>query len=156
MAELKTQPTKDSVNAFLGKVADEKRRTDCRTVLKLMSEITGAKPEMWGASIIGFGRYRYKYESGREGEWLVTGFSPRKGALTLYLMGGFDAHPDLMKRLGKYKTAKSCLYIRNLDDVNLDVLRKLIEQSIKRMADKRVDQSTSAKKISRKKAAPQR
>src|SRR4030095_6063790 len=114
MAELKTKPTKDSVSAFINQIADSERRKDCKVVLDLMSEITKAKPEMWGSSIVGFGRSRYQYASGREGEWMVTGFSPRKGDLTLYIMPGVDSFPDLMERLGKYKTGKSCLYIKKL------------------------------------------
>lgn len=139
MAELKTKPTTDSVTDFLGRVANEKRRDDCQVVLKLMSEVTQAEPEMWGSSIVGFGRYRYKYQSGREAEWMMTGFSPRKSDLTLYIMPGFERFPDLMERLGKYKTGKSCLYIKKLDDVDLNVLRALVEQSVARMADKRID-----------------
>jgi hypothetical protein len=153
MAELKTKPTKESVNEFISKIADEKRRNDCRVVLKLMSEATGAKAEMWGSSIIGFGRYRYKYESGREGEWMVTGFSPRKSDLTLYIMPGFEGSTNLLKRLGKHKTGKSCLYLKSLDGLDLDVLRELVELSVKRMADKRIDQPASTKKAARKKAA---
>ncbi len=139
MAELKTKPTKDSVQGFLKEIPNEQRRKDCQVVLKLMEEVTGAKAEMWGPSIVGFGRYRYKYESGREGEWMVTGFSPRKGDLTLYIMHGFDEVPDLMKRLGKHKTGKSCLYIKKLDDVDLKVLKQLVKNSVKQMAEKRVD-----------------
>lgn len=93
---------------------------------------------MWGSSIVGFGRYHYKYESGREGEWMITGFSPRKGDLTLYIMGGFETFSDLMQGLGKYKTGKSCLYIKKLADVDADVLRKLITNSVKQMAPKRI------------------
>ena len=150
MAELKTKPTKQSVNEFISNIVDEKRRKDCRVVLKLMAEATGAKPEMWGPSIVGFGRYRYKYESGREGDWMVTGFSPRKSDLTLYIMPGFDRYADLMKRLGKHKTGKSCLYLKSLDGIDLAVLRKLVEHSVKRMADKRIDQPNSANKAARK------
>jgi hypothetical protein len=104
-----------------------------------MVEVTKAEPEMWGNSIVGFGRYRYKYESGREGEGMITGFSPRKSDLTLYIMPGFEPFPDLMGRLGKYKTGKSCLYIKKLDDVDLNVLRELVDKSITMMADKRID-----------------
>ena len=113
MAELKTKPTKDSVKKFLSQIQDEKRRKDCEIIVKMMSDVTGAKPVMWGSSIVGFGRYRYKYESGREGEWMITGFSPRKNDLTLYLIGCAYAFPKLIERLGKYKTGKSCLYIKN-------------------------------------------
>ena len=139
MAELKTKPTQESVDDFLNKIADERRRNDCRVVLDLMAEATGAEPQMWGASIVGFGRYRYKYESGREGEWMVTGFSPRKSDLTLYIIPGFERFPDLMKRLGKHKTGKSCLYIKRLDDIDLDVLRELVAKSVEKMAGQRID-----------------
>ncbi len=139
MAELKTKPTKDNVQGFLKKIPDERRRKDCQVVLELMEELTGAKAEMWGPSIVGFGRYHYKGKSGREGEWMVTGFSPRKADLTLYIMHGFDDVPDLMKRLGKHKTGKSCLYIKKLEDVDLKVLRQLVAKSVKEMAAKRVD-----------------
>ena len=138
MAELKTKATNESVADFLNKVSDADRRDDCFAVLEIMKEVTGEGPKMWGPSIVGFGRYRYKYESGREGEWMITGFSPRKGDLTLYIMGGFDAFPDLMKRLGKFKTGKSCLYIKKLEDVDLDVLRQLVKQSVKKMAKMRI------------------
>jgi hypothetical protein len=138
MAELKTKPTADSVAAFLDKVSDKARRDDCFTVLEMMKDVTKEEPRMWGSSIVGFGRYRYKYESGREGEWMITGFSPRKGDLTLYITTGFDLFPDLMKRLGKHKTAKSCLYIKTLDDVDRGVLKQLIERSVKKMARQRI------------------
>jgi hypothetical protein len=139
MATLKTQPTKESVNEFLDKIADEQRRKDCQVVLKLMSDVTGAKAEMWGPSIVGFGRYRYKYESGREGEWMITGFSPRKGDLTLYLTPGCEQFFELMKNLGQHKTGKSCLYIKKLADVDLKLLRQLVEKVVAKTAAKRVD-----------------
>lgn len=139
MAEAKTKPTKESVKEFLGKIADEDRRQDCQVIVKLMSKVTGAKPEMWGPSIIGCGRYLYKYESGREGEWMMTGFSPRKNDLTLYIMGGTDAFPDVIKRLGKHKTRGSCLYIKKLADVDLGVLQELMQQSVEKLAEKRTD-----------------
>lgn len=131
MAELKTQKNKASVTAFLNSVEDEKRRKDSKAVLKMMKEITGEKPAMWGDSIVGFGNYHYKYESGREGDWFKTGFAPRKNALTLYIMTGFSRYAELMSKLGKYKTGKSCLYIKKLEDVDQDVLRELIEESTK-------------------------
>ncbi|HEY7786482.1 MAG TPA: DUF1801 domain-containing protein [Pyrinomonadaceae bacterium] len=137
MAELKTQPTKSSVTDFINTVSDEERRKDCKAVIKIMKEVTGAKPEMWGASIVGFGRHRYKYASGREGDWPVAAFSPRKNDLTLYFMPGFQDYEDLMSRLGKYKTGKSCLYLKRLADVDANVLRKLIEKSVDALADKR-------------------
>jgi hypothetical protein len=138
MAELKTKPTTESVTTFLNKVADNTRREDCFAVLEMMRDVTKEEPTMWGSSIVGFGRYRYKYESGREGEWPITGFSPRKGDLTLYIVPGFEKFaPDLMKRLGKYKTGKSCLYIRKLADVDRKVLKQLIEKSVKKMSAQR-------------------
>jgi nucleoid DNA-binding protein len=138
MAELKTRETTESVSAFLDRVADEGRREDCRAVVDIMQSVTKEKPRMWGTSIVGFGRYRYKYKSGREGEWMITGFSPRKGDLTLYIFGGFDKFSDLIPNLGKYKTAGSCLYIKKLSDVDVKVLRKLVTKSVKLMAPKRI------------------
>lgn len=131
MAEPKTKETSASVAAFLKKIGDKTRREDCQTVLEMMRDITKVEPKMWGSSIVGFGRYRYKYESGREGEWPIAAFSPRKGPLTLYLMGVLDSSPELMKKLGKYKTGKVCLYIKQLADVDLAVLRKLVTKSVK-------------------------
>ena len=133
MAELKTQSNDQSVEAFLNTVANEKKREDSFAILKLMQEVTGEEPRMWGSSIVGFGDYHYKYESGREGDWFVTGFSPRKQNLTLYIMAGFDNYDQLLSRLGKYKTGKSCLYINKLDDVDLDVLKELVAQSAAHM-----------------------
>ncbi len=138
MAELKTKATDESVTAFLNKLSDKGRRDDCLAVLEIMKDVTGEEPKMWGPSIVGFGRYHYKYESGREGEWMITGFSPRKGDLTLYIMPGFDAFPDLMKKLGKFKTGKSCLYLKKLEDIDPRVLRQLVKQSVKKMAGTRI------------------
>ena len=138
MAELKTKETKASVAAFLNKISDVQRRKDCQTVLELMQRATGEKPKMWGSSIVGFGRYKYKYASGREGEWLVIGFSPRKTDLTLYIMRGFEESEALLDKLGKCKTGKGCLYIKRLDDVEIPVLKKLISKSVAMMASKRV------------------
>jgi len=131
MAETKTKPTNESVESFLNKISDEERRKDCFQVAKIMEEITGEKPKMWGPSIVGFGSYHYKYDSGREGDWLVTGFSPRKKDLTLYMMMGFEKHPELMEKLGKHSAAKSCLYIKRLSDVHVPTLKKLIKSSVK-------------------------
>jgi len=139
MAELKTKPTKDSVNAFLGRITDEKRKKDCKVILNLMADVTETKPQMWGSAIIGFGRYRYKYESGREIEWMLIGFSPRKNDLTLYITGGVEQFPKIMEKLGKYKTGKSCLYIKKLEDVDLKVLRELVAKSVEKIAAKRID-----------------
>ncbi len=133
MAELKTKPTKANVSQFLKGIEDEQKRRDAREVLALMKEITGKRPKLWGTSIVGFGTYHYKYQSGREGDWPVTGFSPRKQNLTIYIMPGFSRYPSLMKKLGKYKTGKSCLYLKKLEDVDLKVLRQLVSQSVKDM-----------------------
>ena len=130
MAELKTKPNEQSVKDFLGGIADEKRRQDCFTVLELMKKVTEQEPKMWGAGIVGFGNYKYKYESGREGVWFITGFSPRKQNLTLYLMSGFSRYNELLAKLGKHKTGKSCLYINKLEDVNLQILEEMIENSV--------------------------
>jgi hypothetical protein len=131
MAELKTRKNEGDVEAFLNGVEHDKRREDSFKVLQMMKDVTGMEPLMWGSSIVGFGSYHYKYASGREGDWFRVGFSPRKQALTLYLMTGFSASEDLMKRLGKYKTGKACLYIRKLEDVDMNVLRELVAQSFK-------------------------
>jgi len=130
MTELKTQPTTASVAAFLNAVDDPHKRRDAKQVLALMKEITGKKPDMWGTSIVGFGTYHYRYASGREGDWPVTGFSPRKRDLTIYVMLGFSRYQALMKKLGKYKTGKSCLYLKRLDDVDRKALRQLITRSV--------------------------
>jgi len=135
MAELKTKPTNASVKDFLNQIPDEERRKDCFAVAKMMEEITGSKPKMWGASIVGFGSYHYKGASGREGDWMITGFSPRKKDLTLYIMMGFEKHPELMKQLGKHSTGKSCLYIKRLSDIHTPTLKKLIKSSIKQLKD---------------------
>ena len=131
MAEMKTKPTGESVESFLNKISDQERREDCFEVAKIMEEITGEKPKMWGPSIVGFGSYHYKYDSGREGDWLVTGFSPRKKDLTLYIMMGFEKHIELMEKLGRHSVGKSCLYIKRLSDVHVPTLRKLIKNSVK-------------------------
>ena len=130
MAELKTKPTDQSVEAFLSGLSDEKKRQDSFTLLDLMKKVTGAEPKMWGSSIIGFGDYHYTYASGREGDWFLTGFSPRKQNLTLYITAGFDQYEALLKQLGKYTTGKSCLYIKKLEDIDLPTLKRLIEQSV--------------------------
>jgi len=133
MAEVKTKPTQASVKEFLNQIPDKERREDCFAIAKMMEEVTGAKPKMWGPSIVGFGSYHFKYDSGREGDWLMTGFSPRKNDLTLYIMMGFEKHRELMEQLGKHKTAKSCLYIKRLSDVHQPTLNKLIKASIKQL-----------------------
>jgi hypothetical protein len=130
MAELKTRVTKASVDKFLQGIKDGKKREDCYLILKIMKKATKAAPKMWGTSIIGFGDHHYKYASGREGDWFITGFSPRVQNLTLYMMGGFDQ--ELLKKLGKYKTGKGCLYINKLEDVDTKILDKLITTSVKK------------------------
>ena len=135
MAELKTKPNDGNVDVFLNSVENERKRQDSFKILELMKEVTGEEPKMWGTSIVGFGSYHYKYASGREGDWFVTGFSPRKQSLTLYIMSGFTEYESLLGDLGKHKTGKSCLYINKLDDVNLEVMRELVQKSIDQMVD---------------------
>jgi len=132
-AELKTKVNDASVTKFLDSVADEQKRNDCFEVLKLMKQVTKEEPKMWGSSIVGFGGYHYKGKSGREGDWMLIGFSPRKQNLTLYLTGGFEAHSDLLKKLGKFTTSVGCLYIKILEDVDRKVLKELVQASVKRM-----------------------
>ena len=133
MAELKTKPTTIDVTDFLASVEHPRRAADAQTLLALMTRITGLDPKMWGPTIIGFGSYHYKYKSGREGDFFITGFSPRKQAMTVYIMPGFSNYDDLMGRLGKHKTGKSCLYINKLEDVDMDVLEELIAKSFQWM-----------------------
>jgi len=134
VAELKTQPHEGSVEAFLNGVEDDGKREDAFALLTLMEEVTGEPATMWGDSIVGFGSYHYRYASGREGDWFLTGFSPRKRDLTLYIMAGFDRYDALLEKLGKFKTGKSCLYLKRLGDVDLDVLRELVRQSADHVA----------------------
>ena len=131
--ELKTKVNDASVTKFLNSVVDERKRSDCFELLKMMKQITKEEPKMWGSSIVGFGSYHYKGKSGREGDWMLTGFSPRKQNLTLYLMDGFDAHAALLRKLGKFTTSVGCLYIKTLDDVDKKVLKELVAASVKRM-----------------------
>lgn len=133
MAELKTQRNKGDVEAFLNDVADERKRRDSFKILDLMKDVTESEPEMWGDSIVGFGSYHYKYASGREGDWFLAGFSPRKQDLTLYIMSGFEGYEQLLGKLGKHKTGKSCLYIKKLEDIDLGVLRELVSRSVGHM-----------------------
>ena len=131
MTKPKTKSTSASVENFLNSVEDEPKRDDSFALLKIFKEVSGEEAKMWGPSIVGFGTYHYKYPTGTEGDWMLTGFSPRKQALTLYIMAGFSKYDDLLSKLGKYKTGKSCLYIKKLDDVDEEVLRKLIDNSIR-------------------------
>lgn len=134
MAENKTQPNDASVDEFLDTVENDRRRADARTVLELMRDVTGEEPRMWGSSMVGFGEYHYAYESGREGDWFLAGFAPRKSNLVLYIMSGFPRHAELMKKLGKHRTGSSCLYVNKLDDVDMDVLRELVRRSVEHVA----------------------
>ncbi len=136
MAANKTTKNRRSVAKFLNAVENETRRNDAWKILEVMEQETGEKAAMWGASLIGFGSYHYQYESGREGDFMLVGFSPRKQNLVLYIMPGFANYEPLMEKLGKHKTGKSCLYINKLDDVHLPTLRKLIRESVKWMKKK--------------------
>ncbi len=130
MAKNKTIPTSRSVVDFLNEVENEQKKKDAFELLALMKDITKEDPILWGPTLVGFGTYHYKYESGREGDFFVAGFSPRKTALTIYIMSGFKKHDSLMGKLGKYKNGKSCLYVKKLDDIDRNVLRELIVESI--------------------------
>lgn len=132
-AELKTKVNEASVEDFLNTISDEQIRSDCFEIAKLMQQVTKAEPKMWGSSIVGFGSYHYKGASGREGDWMLVGFSPRKQNLTLYIMAGFERYDELMKKLGKFSTGKSCLYIKKLADVDKKVLKELVSESVKFM-----------------------
>lgn len=133
MAELKTQENDASVDDYLNSVEDDKKREASFKVKELMEDVTGEEARMWGESIVGFGHYKYKYASGREGEWMITGFAPRKRNLTLYIMSGFEEYDDLLDKLGKHSTGKSCLYINKLEDIDMDVLRELVDKSVQHM-----------------------
>ncbi|MBK9712272.1 MAG: DUF1801 domain-containing protein [Kouleothrix sp.] len=130
MTDPKTRPTDQDVEGFLDSIVDAQQRQDCRTLAALMREVTGAEPRMWGDSIVGFGSYHYRYATGREGDWLLTGFSPRKQNLTLYLSYGIEQHGELLQRLGKHKLGKACLYLKRLDAADHDALRELIRRSV--------------------------
>lgn len=131
MAENKTKQTNASVDMFINSLKDETEREDCYEIIKIMKSITKEEPKMWGPSIIGFGTYHYKYASGREGDMCIAGFSPRKQNLTIYLMPGFEIQQSLLKKLGKYKTSKVCLYIKSLKDVDVKILKEMISISVK-------------------------
>ena len=137
--ENKTKVTNLSVEDFLDRVTDEKRKEDSFKVLEMMKQLSGEEPKMWGPSLVGFGTYHYKYASGREGDFFRVGFSPRKQALTVYIMPGFERFTELMEQLGKYKTGKSCLYIKKLEDVKMKVLEELVVKSLDYMAEKYPD-----------------
>lgn len=134
MAELKTQPSDLSVEKFLDTIGDEAKRRDAFSILDIMRQITGTQPKMWGSSIVGFGNRHYRYASGREGDWFLVGFSPRKANLTLYLSYADIQNDDLRQKLGKHKTGKGCLYIKQLADVDLSILREIISRSVKKLS----------------------
>ena len=133
MAENKTKATAKSVPEFLEQIENPKKKAACKTISALMEKLTNSPPKMWGDAIVGFGDYHYKYTSGREGDWFLAGFSPRKQNLTIYVMGYLEFYPDLLDRLGKFKHGKGCLYIKKLEDIDMDVLETLITTSIERL-----------------------
>ncbi len=137
MVKAKTVPTDASVMKFINAVGDETKRNDSIALVEIMRQITNEEPKMWGPSIIGFGSYHYKYESGHEGDCCQVGFSPRKSDLTLYIMAGFENRDELLKSLGKHKIGKACLYIKKLEDVHLPTLKKLIRESVKYISKKK-------------------
>ena len=139
LSKPKTIPNEASIVDFLEKQENPIRKRDCFSLIEIMKRLTGEEPQMWGSSIIGFGTYHFRYDSGREGDWFLVGFSPRKQALTLYIMSGFKKHDSLMAQLGKHKTGKSCLYIKTLDDVDLDILEDLIRHSVAYVKTKSVE-----------------
>lgn len=131
MAEPKTKPTNESVSAFIDAVADNQKRADCYVLCRFFEELTGKPPVMWGPSIIGFDTFTYTYSSGRTGDWPVVGFSPRKQNITLYIVDGFDAYADDLAKLGTYTHSKACLYIKHLADIDMEVLRGMVQKSIR-------------------------
>jgi len=133
MAENKTKQTNASVDKFIGTIKEKTTRENCYKLIELMKSVTKEEPKMWGPSIIGFGTYHYKYASGREGDMCITGFSPRKQNLTIYLMGGFEKQKTQLEKLGKHKIGKACLYIKTLSDVDLKILKEMITNSVKEM-----------------------
>jgi hypothetical protein len=135
MADLKTRPTGESVEDYLRDAVDDARRPDCIELLRIMRRVTGVEPQMWGPSIIGFGSYHYRYASGREGDWFLTGFAVRARDLTVYVMAGFDESEATLARLGRHRLGKSCLYIKRLADVDVTVLEELIAQSVAALRD---------------------
>ena len=136
MAELKTKQTNESFVKFLNTIEDEGKRKDCFQIAEMMKKVSKCEPRMWGPGIIGFGNYHYKYESGREGDMCMIGFSPRKQNITLYLMGAIANHPDLLEKLGKHTTGKGCLYIKKLSDIDPDILSRVIKNSFVFMKNK--------------------
>jgi hypothetical protein len=130
MSELKTRPNDEDIGIFLNRIEDKQKRADCFELIDLLTEITGESPKMWGDRMIGFGSYHYKYESGREGDWFLTGFSPGKQNLTIYITAGFKNYEATMSHLGKYKTGSSCLYVKKLSDIDTEQLKVLVKKSV--------------------------
>ncbi|MFN8497884.1 MAG: DUF1801 domain-containing protein [Anaerolineae bacterium] len=139
MPDQKTKPTAEDVETFLNGIAEEKKRRSCFLLLQIMREITDTEPELWAGGMVGFGRYHYRYPSGHQGDTFLVGFAPRKDNLALYVLSGFQTQEELLKKLGKHKAGKGCLYIKSTDDVDVPTLRSLIEQSAEH---KRQTQST--------------
>lgn len=160
MAKLKTRPNERSVAAFLASVTDPLARADCEALVALMSRATKAEPRMWGPSIVGFGTYHYVYESGREGDWFLTGFAPRKGNLTLYFMDGLHEHAPRLGKLGTFKTGKGCLYVKRLADLDAKVLATMVTEAVRRLRDRekasRAGGRAAEAKAARKTAAKKR
>lgn len=130
MSDLKTKPTGEDIQKFINSIEQEQKRNDCQALLNLMKKISGEQPEIWGGSMVGFGRYSYEGKSGRKGEWFTAGFAPRKQNISIYIMAGFDRYPELMANLGKFKTGVGCLYVKTLDDIDMDILATLVTESI--------------------------
>ena len=133
---MKTIPNKNNVKEFIEAVSNEKRKADAYQMLQFLEELTGLKPQMWGQSIVGFGSYHYVYDSGREGDMMLTGFSPRKQNLAVYIMNGCDRYKEALKSMGPHKVGKSCLYLKNLQDIDLNILKDIIKDSVQFMQKK--------------------
>lgn len=150
-AELKTKVTKQSADTFINKIPDKQMREDCQQLVTMMKQVTKAEPVMWGPSIVGFGNWTYKYESGREGDWFIMGFSPRKQNLSLYIMPGLDDFENELSKLGTFKTGQACLYVKRLDDIDSKVLRQIMTRAVKsvKTTEKRMHAAPAKKKSSR-------
>ena len=156
MAEPKTKRTGASVAEFIAAVPDARRRQDADVVKRLMEKVTGERAEMWGPTIIGFGSYPLPYASGKSIEWPIAGFSPRKTSLVLYIMPGFDRYAELMAKLGKYKTGKSCLYVNSLDDVDVATLEQLVRESVRFMKERYPNGATAVEPVAKRRGNPRR
>jgi len=133
VAELKTKPNRKSVDNFLERIEPEEKRKDCKKLKAMMERVTGEKAVMWGEEIVGFGSYHYKYTSGREGDWMLCGFSPRKQNISVYIMSGFEGAENLLTKLGKHKKSVSCLYIKRLEEIDELVLEEIIKKSVEKL-----------------------